>query len=140
MPNDFKKAHWQKKRRSSNFLKHADQDAENLLDEAAINNEEMIFEAISFSLHLNMKPTYVKRFFCCAMIAFGKQKGNDKKPFGLEFMMAGMSTDQIMALGRSKLCGASFKYDDALLEEANEVVKANMENLEGKDIQFFDLD
>ena len=103
-PSSFSRAYWTDRRRSYNYLKHADRDAKELLDEAMINNEDTIVHAIVCSQHLNMKHTAEKHFFFCAMISLGKLKGSVEKPFDLELLMSGMSAEEIMALGRSNLC------------------------------------
>ena len=46
-PPQFIRAYWSAKRRSYNFLKHADTDIDGLLDEAEINNEDVILNAIT---------------------------------------------------------------------------------------------
>lgn len=138
-PPEYVRSYWSDRRRSYNFLKHADRDANRFLDEGMINNEDTIFQAIVCSQHLNIKHTEEKHFFVCAMIALGKLAGNCERPFDLEFLMSGMSKDEIMALGRNKLCRLSFQDGDAILARALQVMKDNAEKIEGKDVQFFDF-
>lgn len=139
-PHEFARAYWSDRRRSYNYLKHADRDASGFLDEATINNEDTIIQAITCSQHLNTKHTEEKHFFYCAMIALGKLPGGGEKPFELEFLMSGFSKDEIMALGRKNLCNASFQNDDNLIECADRKVRENFKHLEGKDIQFIRFD
>jgi hypothetical protein len=136
-PTEYSRAYWSDRRRSYNYLKHADRDANGLLDEATINNEDTILQALICSQQLNMKHTQEKHFFYCAMIASGKMQGDDEKPLDLELLMSGMSEEEIKALGRKNLCHASFQDDDIHLERAADQMKENSENWEGRDIQFF---
>jgi len=139
-PPSFARAYWEDKRRSYNFLKHADRDAKGLLDEATINNEDTILQAIVCSQHLKVKLTAGKYFFFCAMIALGKLKGNPDRPFDLELLMSGMSAEEIMALGRANLCHATFSGDDKYRESGSRKMGENATQIEGKDVQFFDPD
>lgn len=139
-PSEFVRAYWADRRRSYNYLKHADRDARALLDEATINNEDTILHAIVCSQHLNMKHTADKHFFFCAMIALGKMKGNDQQPFDLEFLMRGMSQKEIMALGRRNLCQASYPDDEDYRESAQEQMDENLKHLDEQDVQFFQAD
>jgi hypothetical protein len=139
-PTEFAKAYWSDRRRSYNYLKHADRDAKALLDEASINNEDTILQAIICSQHLNMKHTAEKHFFYCAMIALEKIKGNGSKPFDLELMMSGLTKEEIMALGRGNLCHARYPDDEDYKESSSQKMLENCRSLEGKDVQFFKLD
>lgn len=128
-PSNFSWAYWSDKRRSYNYLKHADRDAKELLDEAVINNEDTIFQAIVCSIHLNMKLTAEKHFFYCAMYALGKLNAGTDKPFELEFLMSGMSEKEIMVWGRRKFCSASFRDDDIILKKVAQNLKNKAEKL-----------
>ena len=123
-PPDYARLYWANRRRSYNYLKHADRDAREFLDESALNTEDTIFQAIACSQHLNMKVTTEKYFFYCAMIALGKLNNDDKQPFELALLMSGMPEEEIMALGRRFLRLASLQDDDILLGGIDPVLKA----------------
>lgn len=137
-PPSVSRAYWDDKRRAYNYLKHADRDAKELLDEATINNDDTILLAITCSQQLRMKLTAEKYFFFCAMIALGKIKGSADKPFDLELLMSGMSAEEIMALGRANLCHATFLGDDKYRESGARKMAENAKQIEGKNVQFFD--
>lgn len=139
-PPEFARAYWSDRRHSYNYLKHADRDAKTLLDEAKINNENIIMEAIMCWMHLNMKLTAEMYFFYCALIAIGKIKGNGQKPFDLEFAMSVLSKEEIMALGRGNLCHANYPDDEDYKESCIQKMRENRKNRDGKDIQFFKFD
>lgn len=139
-PAGFAKTFWSERRRSYNYLKHADRDANDLLDEAQINNEDTILQAMMCFQHLNMKHTPEKHFFVCAMIALGKIRGNGQKPFDLELLMSDISKAEIMALGRGNLCGANYPEDEFNRECASEKMAENAKRLDGKEVRFFSFD
>lgn len=139
-PPDFARKYWSDRRHAYNFLKHADRDASGSLDEAMINNENSIVEAIVCSQHLNTKHTKAKHLFLCAMTSLGKVRRDSKQPFDLEVLFSGLSKEEIMAFGRRNLCQASFQDDDILLESVSRKMKENASSLKGKDVLFFKFD
>lgn len=138
-PPEHRRAYWAEMRRSYNYLKHADRDANELLDEASINNEDTILSAIVCSQHLNMKHTAEKHFFYCAMISLGRIEGGGERPLDLELLMSGLSQAEIFSLGRKNLCGVVLDGDDVLLERAAHQIRENSESCAGKDVRFFDV-
>lgn len=146
-PPDHQRAYWSDRRRAYNYLKHADRDARVLLDEATINNEDVILQAIVCSQHLNTKHTPEKHFFNCAMISFGKVSGNKKKPWDLELILDGLSKEEVMALGRRNLCLAAYSDDEWILtdfeDKSRERTKLMTEKLSNgtyEDILFFNYE
>lgn len=143
-PPDDQRAYWSDRRRAYNYLKHADRDAQALLDEATINNEDTILQALVCSQHLNMKYTPEKHFFYCAMICFGKMSGDKKKPMDLELILEGLSKEEVMALGRRNLCLGAYSDDEWILtdflEKSKERTRLMTEKLSKgtyEDILFF---
>ena len=95
---------WLALRRPGNFLKHADRDSGQLLDEAEIEVEEVILRAVAASLHLNAPFTPEKEFFYSAMIALGNidQPGEISPTTAV---LCAHEAHEIMELGRRNLCG-----------------------------------
>lgn len=144
---DHQRAYWSDLRRAYNYLKHADRDAEAFLDEADVNNEDIISQAIMCSLHLNMKLTPEKNFFFCAMIALGKMSGNERKPMFLQLILEGLSSEEMMALGRRKLCLGAYSEDEWILtgfedhlEERKRLITEKLGDGTYEDILFSDFD
>lgn len=102
-PNKFVRKFWNEKRKSYNFLKHADRDQNKLLDEAHINNENIIAEAIGNSFHLNCDMTPEKEFFFSAMYAMDVLPDPPPEP-ALIWVLKQMSKEEIMSLARRNLC------------------------------------
>lgn len=136
-PPDFARAFWAEKRSSYNYLKHGDRDAAGLLDAAKINNEDTILHAITCSQHLNAKHTHEKHFFYCALISLGHLKNPANKAFDLEFLMQGMSREEIMALGRKNLCLMRYDDDDHVLKTALKKMNENSKRSGMEDVLFF---
>ncbi|MDQ2092306.1 hypothetical protein [Marimonas arenosa] len=147
-PAEERRAYWSDRRRAYNYLKHADRDAQALLDEATINNEDAILQAIVCSQHLNMKHTPEKHFFYCAMIALGKiSDKNEKKPMDLVLLLEGLPKEEIMALGRRNLCLGAYSDDEWILNDFKEKSEERMKSMSKKiadgtyeDILFFNFD
>ena len=108
---EFVRDYWFDKRKSYNCLKHADRDHDKLLDEATINNEDIIFNAISSAAHLNCALSSEKELFYSAMYAFGILGNPPKEPEMIWIMMP-HSRDEIMHLCRKNLCYS--RVDDDL--------------------------
>jgi hypothetical protein len=102
-PNKFIQQYWGEKRKSYNFLKHADRDQGKLLDEAHINNENIIAEAIGNSFHLNCDMTPEKEFFFSAMFAMDILP-NPPSELTLIWVLKQMSREEILSLARRNLC------------------------------------
>ena len=107
----FVRNFWFDKRKSYNFLKHADRDHDGLLDEASINNEDIIFNAIASSAHLNCPLSSEKELFYSAMYALDRLENPPKEPEMIWIMMP-HSHDEIMHLCRKNLCYS--RVDDDL--------------------------
>ncbi|MYH58953.1 MAG: hypothetical protein F4145_13380 [Boseongicola sp. SB0675_bin_26] len=88
-------------RHAYNFLKHADRDASAVLDSAKINNEDLLYQAINCSLHLNCQLTPEKEFFVAAMHAFGKL---EVPKIHLKWFLQALSREEVMYLARTNLC------------------------------------
>ncbi len=110
-PAQFIRDFWSDKRRAYNFLKHADRDSGDLLDEAIINNEDIIFQAIGNSMHLNCKFTPEKEFFFSALYAFRHLEDPPNEPVLIWILMA-YSREETMHLARRNLCYS--RIDDDL--------------------------
>lgn len=102
-PDSFVRQYWTEKRKAYNFLKHADRDRDGLLDEADVNNENIIVEAIGNALHLNCKMTPDKEFFISAMYAMDFLSDPPSDPM-LIWILKQLSADEIMSLARRNLC------------------------------------
>lgn len=102
---------WSDKRKSYNFLKHADRDSGDLLDESDVNNEDIIYQAIGNSMHLNCEFTREKEFFISALYAFGHLENPPSEPLLIWIMMA-HSREETMHLARKNLCYS--RVDDDL--------------------------
>ena len=98
-------------RHAYNFLKHADRDASAVLDSAKINNEDLLYQAINCSFHLNCELTPEKEFFVAAMHAFGKQ---EVPKFDLKWFLQALSREEIMHLARRNLCYARVNDDHCI--------------------------
>ena len=108
---DFVRGYWFEKREAYNFLKHADRDHDKLLDEAIINNEDIIYNSISSSVHLNCPLSAEKELFYSAMFALGFLEDPPRDPEMIWIMMP-HSRDEIMHLCRKNLCYS--RVDDDL--------------------------
>ncbi len=91
------------KHRASNFLKHADRDPSEMLDTATINNEDLIIQTISCSLHLNCEFTSEKEYFYAAMRAFGKLENEHERQILVPIFQS-LSREEIICLARRNLC------------------------------------
>lgn len=138
-PSHFQKTFWNKKRKAYNFLKHADSDAQSLLDFGSINNEDIIFEAISWSMHLNATYSPAKHFFFCTMLALGRIDRDTKKAWDLELIFLELTPEQIMAFARGNLCRATFADDDSLRKVVMPDISKILERANGREILFFPL-
>lgn len=105
--SDLVRKFWNEKRKSYNFLKHADRDHAKLLDQSEVNNEDLILRAIVSSLHLNCQFTAEKEFFWSAMYAFEKLDNPPAEP-SLIWVLKGHSSEEIMVLARRNLCYTRF--------------------------------
>lgn len=137
-PKEFARAYWADRRRSYNYLKHADRDGNSLLDESTINNEAVILDAMNCAQHLNMKHNAEKHFFFCVMICLGHIEGNKEKPFDLEYLMADLTKDEMLALGRRNLTRAVYPDDHVYIGSASIKMKARTQTFKGKDLYTFD--
>ncbi len=108
------------KRQAYNFLKHADHDPDAILDSASVNNEDLIFQAIGCSWHLNCPFTPEKELFHSAMVAFGRL-GEDHQVGAIAWFLRSLSHEEVMHLGRRNLCYSRVDDDlDIDFEEARE--------------------
>lgn len=110
--HQFVRDYWVDKRKGYNFLKHADRDHDGMLDEANINNEDIILNAIGNSLHLNCVITPEKELFYSAMYALGCLKDPPIEPVAIWVLMP-HSPDEIMHICRKNLCYS--RVDDDLV-------------------------
>ena len=108
---EYIREYWLDKRKSYNFLKHADRDHDKLLDEAIINNEDIIVNAMFSSLHLNCVFSAEKELFYSAMFAFGFLEDPPRAPDMIWVLMP-HSRDEVMHLCRKNLCYS--RVDDDL--------------------------
>ena len=119
-PAEAAREFYRDKRQAYNFLKHADHDPSAMLDSASVNNEDLIFQAIGCSLHLNCPFTPEKEFFHSAIIAFGKL-GEDHQVGVIGWILRSLSHEEVMHLGRRNLCYSRVDDDlDIDFDEASE--------------------
>ncbi|MFZ1725541.1 MAG: hypothetical protein WBO29_01700 [Albidovulum sp.] len=124
---------WSEKRKAYNFLKHADRDDSQLLDEADVNNEDIIFQAIGSSFHLNGRMTSEKEVFISAMYAFGHLKDPPLEPI-LIWVLMGDPREKIMALARKNLCYSRVDDDfDVDSEEGKNKAHALLSKMQEKE-------
>ncbi|MXQ07894.1 hypothetical protein GQ651_08550 [Alphaproteobacteria bacterium GH1-50] len=102
-PPAYVQEFWREKRKSYNFLKHADRDHAKLLDQAHLNNEDLIFQAIGCAAHLNCEMTHEKEMFFAAMVVLGKLKKPDWDSELISAMTA-HPPDEMMRRARKVLC------------------------------------
>ena len=134
---DAARAFYQDKRHAYNFLKHADRDPSEMLDSAAINNEDIILHAIACSLHLNCQVTSEKEAFLATMCAFGKVE-HDLGPEVevLAIVLQSHSRDEVMHLARRNLCYSRVNDDllidfDKAAETSRKLIKNYFEKKNG---------
>jgi len=66
-----------------------------------------------------------------------KIKPSTEKPFDLEFLMNGMSPDEIFALGRKNLCMKKYEGDELILPTALAKLRENSKRSGSEHVLFF---
>lgn len=135
-PQGWARQFWLNKREAYNFVKHADRDADGLLDEASINNEDILMHALVCAQHLNLKISSEAYFFFCSMIVLGKLEGGMQRKFDLEVVLRGLSVHEIAALARRNLCKCQRDEDAQLLEAASQKMKSNLDGADFTKVLF----
>lgn len=135
-PPDYVQKYWKEKRKSYNFLKHADRDHEALLDLANVNNEDVIAQAIGCAAHLNCEMTPEKEVFISAMYAQGKLENPPLEP-ALIWVMKAHSPGAVMYLARKHICYPRVDDDvsidfDEVKEKSVRILAERMEQEFGK--------
>lgn len=117
---------WAGKRASYNFLKHADRDFDRLLDDASINNEDIILYAISCLLALNCNLDSEKEIFISFLYARGFLNDPPTEPILIWVLMA-HSREEIFHLARKNLCYS--RVNDEFEIDALEASKLSKQRL-----------